>query len=139
MFVLILLQAFEDYLVGLLQKPSLKESDILFTFLTSKEEFALAATNLGLGKIMKNVPIKLTKEKGQSLQTFIDSFLAQTQQPPPKPRYARNSNIVNVQFWANTTRGRFLVIVKMTFFYLPNILRQKKFSQRSFLQRSVYH
>ena len=79
-------QAFEDYLVGLLQKPSLKESDILFTFLTSKEEFTLAATNLGLGKMIKNVPIKLTKERGQSLQTFIDSFLAQTQQPPPKPR-----------------------------------------------------
>ena len=80
-------QAFEDYLVGLLQKPSLRESDILYTFLTSKDEFTVAATNLGFGKIIKNVPIKLTKERGQSLQTFIDNFLTQTQQPPPKPRY----------------------------------------------------
>ena len=79
-------EAFEDYLVRLLQKPSLKESDILFTFLTSKEEFTVAASNLGIGKMIKKVPIKLTKERGQSLQTFIDNFLTQTQQPPPKPR-----------------------------------------------------
>ena len=53
---------FEEYLKCLLQKPSLKNSDILFTFLTSSEEFTEAATShLGLAKMIKNVPMKLTK------------------------------------------------------------------------------
>ena len=77
---------FEEYLVGLLQKPALKGSDLLFTFLTSPEEFTVAASNLGLGKMIKNVPIKLTKEKGQSLQPFIDSFVASTLSQSSKPR-----------------------------------------------------
>ena len=81
-------QPFEEYLIKLLQKPSLKESDILFTFLTSTEEFTIAASKLGLaGKMMKNVNVKLTKEKGQSLQPFINSFIQSTQCAPPKPRY----------------------------------------------------
>ncbi|XP_040583246.1 sorting nexin-14 isoform X2 [Lepeophtheirus salmonis] len=77
-------QPFEEYLAKLLQKPSLKESDLLYTFLTSNEEFTLAASKLGLGKMIKNV--KLTKEKGQSLQPFIDSFIDSTRPGSPKPR-----------------------------------------------------
>lgn len=78
---------FEDYLVGLLQKPALKGSELLFTFLTSKQEFTEAASNLpGLGKMIKNVPMKLTKEKGQALQPFIDTFILSTQSQPRKPR-----------------------------------------------------
>lgn len=99
-------QPFEEYLSGLLQKPFLKESDILFTFLTSPEEFTVAASNLGLGKIMKTVPIKLTKEKGQSLQPFIDSFVGSTLSPPPKPRY--DSVIGNVTEH-DDTRDRVIV------------------------------
>ena len=76
---------FEDYLVGLLRKPALKGSELLFTFLTSKQEFTEAASNLpGIGKMIKNV--KLTKEKGQALQPFIDTFVLSTQSQPRKPR-----------------------------------------------------
>ena len=79
---------FEEYLKCLLQKPSLKNSDILFTFLTSSEEFTEAATShLGLAKMIKNVPMKLTKERGQGLQPFIGAFVASTQSSPPKPRH----------------------------------------------------
>ena len=78
---------FEDYLKKLLQKPALKGSDILFTFLTSSEELTADAYNLGLGKLIKNVPMKLTKERGQSLQPFISSFVASTLQGPPQPSY----------------------------------------------------
>jgi len=80
------LQSFENYLTSLLLKPALKESDILYTFLTSDEEFTTEGSNLGLGKMIKNVPIKLTKERGQSLQHFIDSFVMQIQSPPAKPK-----------------------------------------------------
>ncbi len=79
-------QPFQDYLSGLLLKPFLKESDILFTFLTSPEEFTMVSSTFGVGKIMNKVPIKLTKERGQSLQNFIDDFVKSTQSPPPKPR-----------------------------------------------------
>ena len=80
---------FEDYLRGLLKKPFLRESDILFTFLTSLEEFTMASSTFGVGKIINNLnPIKLTsKERGQSLQLFIDKFVASTLSPASKPRY----------------------------------------------------
>lgn len=59
---------------------------MLFTFLTSPEEFTVAASHLG--KMIKNVPIpKLTKEK-MALQPFIQTFIASTQSQPPKPRLA---------------------------------------------------
>ncbi len=79
-------QPFEDYLKCLLQKPSLKGSDILFTFLTSSEEFTPAATSHL--KMIKNVPMKLTKERGQGLQPFIATFVASTISGPSKPRHA---------------------------------------------------
>ena len=44
------LEPFEDFLVRLLQKPNLKKSDLLFTFLTSKQEFNEAASQLGLSR-----------------------------------------------------------------------------------------
>ena len=81
------IKPFEEYLIGLLKRPFLRESDILFTFLTSSEEFTLASSTFGVGKIINKVnPIKLTKERGQFLQPFIDSFVTSTLSPPPKPR-----------------------------------------------------
>ena len=44
------LEPFEDFLVRLLLKPNLKKSDLLFTFLTSKQEFNEAASQLGLSR-----------------------------------------------------------------------------------------
>jgi len=74
-------EPFQDYLVKLLQKPNLKKSDLLFTFLTSKQEFNEAASS----KMFKGGTLKLTKEKGQFLQSFINTYVASTQSPPPKP------------------------------------------------------
>ncbi len=85
--------AFESYLAALLAKPSLKGSDILFTFLTSEGDFAsssnspLLMSGLGLGKMMRSVPMKLSKERGQGLVPFISAFVTQTQPLPPKPRH----------------------------------------------------
>lgn len=83
------IKPFEEYLHGLLKKPFLRESDILFTFLTSSEEFTMASSTFGVGKIINKVnPIKLTtKERGQSLQPFIDSFVSSTLSPASKPRF----------------------------------------------------
>jgi len=69
------LEPFQEYIRKLLQKESLKKSDLLFTFLTSQSEFTEAASRLGLSRIIKSVPKKLTKERGQFLQPFIQSFI----------------------------------------------------------------
>jgi len=79
------LEPFEDFLVRLLQKPNLKKSDLLFTFLTSKQEFNEAASQLGLSRMIKTVPQIIKKEKGQFLQTFISTFATSTVSPPPRP------------------------------------------------------
>jgi hypothetical protein len=79
------LEPFEDFLVRLLQKPNLKNSDLLFTFLTSKQEFNEAASQLGLSRMIKTVPNIIKKEKGQFLQTFISTFVSSTVSPPPRP------------------------------------------------------
>jgi len=76
------LEPFQEFLVKLLLKPNLKKSDLLFTFLTSKVEFNEASSN----KLFKSVPsIKLTKERGQFLQSFLTLYRGSTQNPPPKP------------------------------------------------------
>ena len=65
------LEPFQEFLVKLLLKPNLKKSDLLFTFLTSKVEFNEASSH----KLFKNVPsIKLTKERGQFLQSFLTLY-----------------------------------------------------------------
>jgi len=79
------LEPFEEFLVRLLQKPNLKKSDLLFTFLTSKQEFNEAASQLGLSRMIKTVPQIIKKEKGQFLQTFISTFVSSTVSPPPRP------------------------------------------------------
>lgn len=60
----------------------------MFTFLTSNDEFTMASSTLGVGKIINKVnPMKLTtKERGQSLQPFIDNFVSSTLSSPSKPR-----------------------------------------------------
>jgi len=82
---------FQEYLVRLLQKPSLKKSDLLFTFLTSQSEFTEAASQLGLTRMIKSVPKRLTKEKGQFLQGFIQNF-ATSSLPPKNSNYLIHEN-----------------------------------------------
>merc|ERR1719347_535199 len=76
------IEPFQDFLVKLLQKPNLKKSDLLFAFLTSTGEFTEASSR----KSLRSVPsIKLTKERGQFLQSFLNLYKNSTQNPPPKP------------------------------------------------------
>jgi len=125
---------FEEYVVGLLQKPELKGSEMLFTFLTSKQEFTEAASNLpGIGKITKSVQNKLVKEKGQALQPFIDNFLLSTQSQPRKPRF---DSVVNTSDEHDATSER--VILKHPVFGDGfGILDEPKYGASSF--HRLYH
>ena len=68
-------EPFQDFLVKLLQQPSLRKSDLLYSFLTSRAEFSESTT----AKLFTRVPsIKLTKERGQFLQSFLTLFTGES-------------------------------------------------------------
>ncbi|KAM4540216.1 sorting nexin-14-like isoform 2-T2 [Fundulus diaphanus] len=80
---------FEEYLQRLLQHPELSNSQLLADFLSphSMESQFLdkMLPDVNLGKIIKAVPSKLMKEKGQHLEPFIQSFFNSCESPKPKP------------------------------------------------------
>ncbi|XP_043998366.1 sorting nexin-14-like isoform X2 [Gambusia affinis] len=82
-------EEFEEYLQKLLQHPELSNSQLLADFLSphSMESQFLdkMLPDVNLGKIIKAVPSKLMKEKGQHLEPFIQSFFNSCECPKPKP------------------------------------------------------
>uniref|UniRef100_A0A8C4D982 Sorting nexin-14 n=1 Tax=Dicentrarchus labrax TaxID=13489 RepID=A0A8C4D982_DICLA len=82
-------EEFQEYLQKLLQHPELSNSQLLADFLSphSMESQFLdkMLPDVNLGKIIKSVPSKLIKEKGQHLEPFIQSFFNSCESPKPKP------------------------------------------------------
>ncbi|XP_058470633.1 sorting nexin-14-like isoform X5 [Solea solea] len=82
-------EEFQVYLQKLLQHPELSNSQLLADFLSphSMESQFLdkMLPDVNLGKIIKSVPSKLIKEKGQHLEPFIQSFFNSCESPKPKP------------------------------------------------------
>ncbi|KAK5642032.1 hypothetical protein RI129_008199 [Pyrocoelia pectoralis] len=73
----------ENFLRLLLQKPSLRGSDLIHTFLTTDQDFTILVTTVvpvveDLGNIYQSVAFKLRKEKGQHLDLFVNNFLGST-------------------------------------------------------------
>ncbi|XP_006816273.2 sorting nexin-14-like [Saccoglossus kowalevskii] len=76
----------EKWLQMLLTKPVLRGSELLYNFLTTKDEFvAKLLPDVNFGKMLKSVPNRLLKERGQFLEPFLQSFAASTEAPKPKP------------------------------------------------------
>nr|XP_023695068.1 sorting nexin-14-like isoform X2 [Paramormyrops kingsleyae] len=82
-------EEFQEYLQKLLQYPELSNSQLLADFLSphSVESQFLdrMLPDVSLGKMIKSVPGKLIKEKGQHLESFIQSFFNSCESPKPKP------------------------------------------------------
>lgn len=77
---------FEKFLQTLLTLPSLQGSELLYKFLKSPVPFTSSfLPDIRLGKMIKTVPMKLIKEKGQHLLPFLQAFLASTEPAKPKP------------------------------------------------------
>ncbi|KAH7966814.1 hypothetical protein HPB49_019665 [Dermacentor silvarum] len=77
----------EKYLQDLLTLPPLRSSELLYSFLRLDVEFTASfLPDIRLGKMFRTVPMRLLKEKGQHLEPFLQTFLASTQQAPPRPR-----------------------------------------------------
>ncbi|XP_017774101.1 PREDICTED: sorting nexin-14-like isoform X2 [Nicrophorus vespilloides] len=75
-------RTYEDFLKKLLEKPLLKGSDLLHTFLTAKTDFSVSISAsmpvVDLENIYQSVAYKLRKEKGQHLDPFMVTFLNST-------------------------------------------------------------
>uniref|UniRef100_H3C893 Sorting nexin 14 n=1 Tax=Tetraodon nigroviridis TaxID=99883 RepID=H3C893_TETNG len=82
-------EEFQEYLQKLLQHPELSNSQLLADFLsphsTESQFLDKMLPDVNLGKIIKSVPSKLIKEKGQHLEPFIQSFFNSCESPKPKP------------------------------------------------------
>ncbi|XP_043923411.1 sorting nexin-14 [Protopterus annectens] len=82
-------EEFQEYLQRLVQHPELSSSQLLADFLSpnSGETQFLdkMLPDVNLGKMIKAVPSKLIKEKGQHLEPFILSFINSCESPKPKP------------------------------------------------------
>ncbi|XP_055113677.1 sorting nexin-14 isoform X9 [Symphalangus syndactylus] len=82
-------EEFQEYLQKLLQHPELSNSQLLADFLSpngGETQFLdKILPDVNLGKIIKSVPGKLMKEKGQHLETFIMNFINSCESPKPKP------------------------------------------------------
>uniref|UniRef100_H0ZQH1 Sorting nexin-14 n=2 Tax=Taeniopygia guttata TaxID=59729 RepID=H0ZQH1_TAEGU len=82
-------EEFQEYLQKLLQHPELSNSQLLADFLSpngGETQFIdKMLPDVNLGKIIKSVPGKLMKEKGQHLEPFIMNFINSCESPKPKP------------------------------------------------------
>nr|XP_040138984.1 sorting nexin-14 isoform X6 [Ictidomys tridecemlineatus] len=82
-------EEFQEYLQKLLQHPELSNSQLLADFLSpngGETQFLdKILPDVNLGKIIKSVPGKLMKEKGQHLEPFILNFINSCESPKPKP------------------------------------------------------
>ncbi|XP_069052666.1 sorting nexin-14 isoform X3 [Lepisosteus oculatus] len=82
-------EEFQEYLQKLLQHPELSNSQLLADFLSphsmESQFHDKMLPDVNLGKIIKSVPGKLIKEKGQHLEPFILSFFNSCESPKPKP------------------------------------------------------
>ncbi|KAL8186224.1 UNVERIFIED_CONTAM: Sorting nexin-14 [Gekko kuhli] len=80
---------FQEYLQKLAQHPELSNSQLLADFLSPNggetQFLEKILPDVNLGKIIKSVPGKLIKEKGQHLEPFIVNFINSCESPKPKP------------------------------------------------------
>ena len=91
--------SFKQYLQDLVRNPLTRGSALLFRFLSPDAEFIDMFTPDTVGQVagkkLKSVATKLKKERGQNLETFLQSFLASTK--PPSGRSTPVSGSPNMQ------------------------------------------
>ncbi|XP_071597489.1 sorting nexin-14 isoform X3 [Heliangelus exortis] len=112
-------EEFQEYLQKLLQHPELSNSQLLADFLSpngGETQFLdKMLPDLNLGKIIKSVPGKLMKERGQHLEPFIMNFINSCESPKPKPSrpeltilsptFENNKKLFNDLFKNNANRS----------------------------------
>lgn len=80
LYLLLFRQRYQDFLQKLLSKPTLKSSELLYTFLTvpNLKPYFNNYSTPDIGVLYQSMAHKLRKEKGQHLDKFMRKFLAST-------------------------------------------------------------
>lgn len=81
---------FEQFLKRLLASHHLKSSELLFAFLTSRQEFTLSFLSNPL-RAVKSIPAKLVFERGQNLLQFLQNFVDSIDWKPQQVNSLANS------------------------------------------------
>ncbi|CAF1564117.1 unnamed protein product [Rotaria sordida] len=84
---------FDNFLRHLLTKPTLRNSELLYNFLTQPDDFTLPNGEDVLAKMFRVVPRRLRTEKGQYLDPFLVSLINYAE--PAKPKVTQPSPIFN--------------------------------------------
>ncbi|CAF4418861.1 unnamed protein product, partial [Rotaria sp. Silwood2] len=86
-------QEFEHFLRHLLSKPTLRNSELLYNFLTQPDDFILPNGEDVLAKMFRVVPRRLRTEKGQYLDPFLVSLINYAE--PAKPKATQATPVFN--------------------------------------------
>ncbi|UJR37338.1 hypothetical protein I4U23_030046 [Adineta vaga] len=134
----------QHFLQHLLSKPTLRNSELLYNFLTQPDDFTLPNGEIILAKVFKVVPRRLRIEKGQDLEPFLLSLLnfieptkAKATQPSPifndiieeklqNSMYGNNANITEPFFEPMTedTANHSCEEIDSTYNHLVFIIKQ---------------
>uniref|UniRef100_A0A671YSZ7 Sorting nexin-14 n=1 Tax=Sparus aurata TaxID=8175 RepID=A0A671YSZ7_SPAAU len=135
-------EEFQEYLQKLLQHPELSNSQLLADFLSphSMESQFLdkMLPDVNLGKIIKSVPSKLIKEKGQHLEPFIQSFFNSCESPKPKPSQ-NDKKLFNDLFKNNANRSELTEKRHNQNYFMEMINVEGVYDYLMFLGRVVFH
>ncbi|XP_006008919.1 sorting nexin-14 isoform X2 [Latimeria chalumnae] len=146
-------EEFQEYLQKLLQHPELSNSQLLADFLSlnSGESQFLdkILPDVNLGKIIKAVPSKLIKEKGQHLEPFILGFFNSCESPKPKPSRPEltilsptsenNKKLFNDLFKNNANRSESIERKHIQNYFMEMITVEGVYDYLMYIGRVVFH
>ncbi|XP_076834528.1 sorting nexin-14-like isoform X2 [Brachyhypopomus gauderio] len=146
-------EEFQEYLQKLLQHPELSNSQLLADFLSphsmESQFHDKMLPDVNLGKIIKSVPSKLIKEKGQHLETFIQAFFNSCESPKPKPSRPEltilsptsenNKKLFNELFKNNANRSDITEKKHNQNYFMEMITVEGVYDYLMFIGRVVFH
>ncbi|XP_026789928.1 sorting nexin-14 isoform X5 [Pangasianodon hypophthalmus] len=146
-------EEFQEYLQKLLQHPELSNSQLLADFLSphsvESQFHDKMLPDVNLGKIIKSVPSKLIKEKGQHLEPFIQAFFNSCESPKPKPSRPEltilsptsenNKKLFNELYKNNANRSEVTEKRHNQNYFMEMITVEGVYDYLMFLGRVVFH
>ncbi|KAF7704575.1 sorting nexin-14-like isoform X3 [Silurus meridionalis] len=146
-------EEFQEYLQNLLQHPELSNSQLLADFLSphsvESQFHDKMLPDVNLGKIIKSVPSKLIKEKGQHLEPFIQAFFNSCESPKPKPSRPEltilsptsenNKKLFNELYKNNANRSEVTEKRHNLNYFMEMITVEGVYDYLMFLGRVVFH
>ncbi|XP_063773035.1 sorting nexin-14 isoform X4 [Pseudophryne corroboree] len=146
-------EEFEEYLQRLLQHPELSNSQLLADFLSPNsletQFHDKILPDVNLGKMIKSVPGKLIKEKGQHLELFIMNFINSCESPKPKPSRPEltilsptsenDKKLFNDMYKNNANRSEYIERKHNQNYFMEVLTVEGVYDYLMFIGRCVFH